>query len=193
MPMTWILSIAVLCSSFAVGIPSAVAIAGPPAWFTAHLEYLTAGDGVWVADNAAYQSKDEPADQYEVTYVWGAGKRTASGTMRAITDGKRSRVIWDYRVFWDPGQKKVMLQQHGFWGSYGIGETRHIDAKTLRTEQTFYEPDGGKSRAAHDWILKGPRRHETRSFGLEKGEWKPGRSYLWERREVEKKVDKKDG
>jgi len=157
--------------------------AAAPEWFREHLAYLTAGDGVWITDNGAYRSEDEPADAYEVTYVWGAGRRTASGTLRAITGGKRSGAIWDYRVFWDPGTKRAVIEQWGFGGAYGAGDTRLVDDATLRSEQTFHGPDGSSNRAAHDWIVDGPLQHTTHSFQFKDGEWQPGRTYVWKRTE----------
>jgi hypothetical protein len=154
---------------------------GPPEWFREHLAYMTAGDGAWRTDNSAYKSEDEPADAYEVTYIWGAGKQTAVGSMRSIKDGKRSGVIWEYRVFWDPGAKKAMIQQHSFWGAYGIGETKFVDPKRLRSEQTFYAPDGSESRTAHDWVTDSPTQHTTNTSSFEDGAWKPGRTYVWKR------------
>jgi hypothetical protein len=155
--------------------------AAPPQWFGEHLAYLTDRGGVWTADNAAFRSDDEPAEAYELTWVWGAGKKTAAGTMRALTGDKRSGVIWDFRVFWDPGARKAVIQQHGFGGAYGVGETKHVDEKTLRSEQTFYGPDGSTSRSAHDWIVDGPDVHTTNTFSFADGAWKPGRTYVWKR------------
>ena len=163
--------------------------AAPPEWFRAHLAYLTAGDGAWVTDNAAYRSADEPADAYEVTYVWGAGKQTAVGAMRAITGGKRSGVIWDYRVFWDPGARKAVIEQWGFHGVYGTGETSFVSGTQVRSEQTFFAPDGVGNRSAHDWIVDGPQQHTTRTFTFEDGAWQPGRTYVWKRIEAQKTND----
>lgn len=160
--------------------------AAPPEWFRAHLAYLTAGDGVWITDNSAYRSGDEPADAYEVTYVWGAGRQTAVGALRAITGGQRSGVIWDYRVFWDPGAKKAVIEQWGFHGVYGAGGTRFVNDTQVRSEQTFYAPDGSASRSAHDWIVDGPLQHTTNTFDFEAGEWKPARAYVWTRAEGKK-------
>lgn len=161
--------------------------ARPPEWFRAHLAYLTADDGAWVADNAAYRSDDEPAEAYEVTYVWGAGKQTAVGSLRAITGGERSGVIWDYRVFWDPGTKQAVVEQWGFHGVHGVGETRFVSDGRLRSEQSFHAPDGSATRSAHDWIADGPGQHTTRTFDFAAGEWQPARTYVW-RRETEKKA-----
>ncbi|MDH4110499.1 MAG: hypothetical protein OEW35_19645 [Gammaproteobacteria bacterium] len=162
--------------------------ASPPEWFRQHLAYLTAGDGTWLADNSSFKSDEEPYDSYQVTYVWGAGKQTASGSMRAYRNGKLTGVIWDYRVFWDPATRRGVIQQWGFGGAYGVGETKQGDEKTLRSEQMFYGPDGSGSRSAHDWIVDGPLKHTTRSFSFENGAWKAGRTYVW-KRAAEQKQD----
>lgn len=162
--------------------------AGPPEWFRQHLAYLAAGDGTWLADNSGFKSDDEPYESYEVVYAWGAGRQTASGAMRAYRNGKRTGVIWEYRVFWDPSTRRVVLQQWGFGGAYGVGETRQVDERTLRTEQVFHGPDGSGSRGAHDWIMDGPLQHTTRSFDFENGAWKPTRTYVWKRAEEGKQA-----
>ena len=154
---------------------------GQPEWFRQHLAYLAAGDGTWLADNARFKSDEEPFDAYEVTYAWGPGKHTVSGSLRAHRDGEVTGVIWEYRVFWDPATGKGILQQWGVGGAYGVGETMQVDDKTLRSEQTFYGLDGSSSRIAHDWILDGPLQHITHSFSFEDGAWKAGRTYTWKR------------
>ncbi|MCA8970595.1 MAG: hypothetical protein KDC95_12450 [Planctomycetes bacterium] len=158
----------------------------PPEWFRAHLEYMTAGDGTWVADNSAYKNPNEPADAYEITFVWGAGKQSVQGSMRAVTGDKRSDLIWDFRAFWNPGTKKAMLQQWSSWGSYGEGETTSENATKLRTEQLFLGPDGSSLQSAHDWIIDGPFQHTTKTFSFEDGAWKARRSYIWKRADPEK-------
>ena len=170
----------------ATPVSSADEGASPPEWFRQHLAYLTAGDGTWLADNSSFKSEEEPYDSYQVTYVWGAGKQTASGSMRAYRNGKPTGVIWDYRVFWDPATRRCVIQQWGFGGAYGVGETKRVDETTLRSEQMFYGPDGSGSRSAHDWIVDGPLKHTTHSFSFENGAWKAGRTYVWKRAAEEK-------
>ncbi len=179
MPKCLSILIAGLCLSMSQTADEALEL--PPGWFRAHLEYMTAGDGTWIADNSTYKSSNEPVDAYEVIFVWGAGKQSVQGSMRAVTGDKRSSVIWDFRAFWDPGTKKAMLQQWSSWGSYGAGETSSVSPTKLRSEQNFNAPDGSRSRSAHDWTLDSAFQHTTMSYAFEEGAWKEGRSYIWKR------------
>jgi len=178
-----VLTVALIGVCAAAPVPNADEGSGPPEWFRQHLAYLTAGDGTWVADNSGFKSDDEPYDAYEVIYVWGAGRQTASGSIRAYKDGKRTGVIWDYKVFWDPSTRRCVIEQWGFGGVYGVGETRQVDENTLRSEQTFYGPDGSGRRSAHDWIVDTPLKHTTHSFSFENDAWKATRTYVWKRAE----------
>ena len=101
-----------------------------PAWFTEHVEYLVGDGGTWITDNSAYKNDDEPYDAYELVWTHGIGKRSAIGVMRAITDGKRSGKLWEFRLFWHPGEKTAMLEQFHWYGIYGIGTIQSVDASS---------------------------------------------------------------
>lgn len=155
----------------------------PPAWLTAHFEYMTAETGRWIADNSRFKSEDEPFDAYGTQWSWGVGKKSIRGRLFALKDQKEAALFWEFRIFWHPGKQKAIIEQFSGSGIYAVGEMRVIESGESSvniTEQSFYVPNGMDFQEMHHLIERAGE-HETRSFRLEKGSWKLQRIYIWKK------------
>lgn len=156
--------------------------ASPPPWFRDHMEYMTRSGGRWVADNAAYRNESERFDAYVVEWRWGIGERSLIGRLHGRTGGEDSPAFWEFRVFWDPAGRRVVVQQFGPSGTVGIGEMHLFERGRVRMEQSFSDPGGAAYRVGHASRELTEDKHETRSFDLAvDGTRKNRRRYEWVR------------
>lgn len=159
------------------------AAAGPaPGWFADHLAELTADGGVWIADNAAYRSEQEKAEAYGLQWRYGVGKRSAVGRLYAIIGGQDTGTIWEFRMYWHPGQDQALLLQFGAGGAVLNGPLTVQEDGSDRLQQTFYRPDGSQVEIGHLTRHPAPGVHEGGSYDIDaEGNWQARRSYTWHR------------
>lgn len=152
-----------------------------PAWFGEKMSRAVQGTGKWIADNP-HKSDNEPFDAYAMEYIWGVGKKSLESRLFAITNNKESGTIWEYREFWHPGEKKVLVYQWGSDGTLGFGEMKPLDISRgkFEVEQTFYDSDGSSWKSRHEAIDKEGERI-TKSFTYKDGAWEESRTYVWRR------------
>lgn len=163
---------------------SAAAGAQPPEWLVDHMEHMTQGSGIWIADNSEYKSDQEPMDAYATEWKWGLGRKSITGRLYGIQDGKETGTYWEFRTFWNPVEEKVYAYQFGAGGAVAKGEATFTETGFLRIEQTFYNPDGTTAGVGHK-SKDLPGIHETQSFDInEKGEWVKRRFYRWKLKEL---------
>lgn len=164
-------------------VMSVAAKAQPPEWLINHMEYMTQGSGIWIADNSEYKNDQEPVDAYATEWKWGLGKHSLTGRLYGIKDGKEIGSYWEFRTFWNPVEEKAYAYQFGASCAVGMGEVTFTDEGVMRIDQTFYNPDGTTARVGHESKdLSGI--HETRAFDInEKGEWIERRFYRWKQKE----------
>jgi len=156
---------------------------GPPAWLDQQMAEQVADGGRWEADNSKYRSADEPFATYVVQWTWGPGRRSITGQLFALRDGKETPAFWTYRQFWDPVTRTVRLQQLGADGTSADGALEQVRAGVYRLEQTFTAPGGRQWRERHEEEST-PNRRTTSSTRNTSGAWAPGRTYVWVRRAV---------
>ncbi len=158
------------------------AAADMPAWFEKKWSTDTQGTGKWIADNSKYKSESEPVDSYGIEYSRGAGKKSLKFRLYAISDNKESGTIWEYREFWHPGEKKVLVYQWGSDGTFGFGELKpmNLSQGKFELEQIFLQPDGTSYKTRHDTMETETERHSI-SYDYSDGSWKKGRTYIWRR------------
>lgn len=153
--------------------------AAAPEWFTRHLEFLVQGSGRWIADNTPFKSESEPFDAYGMEWRWGVGRKSATGRLFAIRDGKELGDIWQFRLAWDPGRGEARAMQFGSDGSFGDGVMTSTGPRETRAEQTFFNPDGSKMVVGHE-TTEAPGEQITRSFSIAAdGSRSPRRTYTW--------------
>jgi len=152
----------------------------PPDWYEAHIVSMVADSGVWVADNSAYRSDQEPMDSYVIRWQRGIAPGTMRGDMYGISNGRRTRPFFEFRTYWHPGTRRVTVLQLGVAGQVAEGELTHRTDGKLVIEQTFTNPDGSTAKQRHVEELTG-RQRIADSFVAEGATWTKGRTYLWVR------------
>lgn len=152
-----------------------------PPWFLEHIEYLTKNGGTWIADNSDYKSEQEKHDFYASHWQKGIGGKSFTGRLYGITDGKESGTFWEFRAFWHPGQKRVIMQQFGANGAFGTGTLINIDNNNARGQQTFYSVDGSSFEGGHSFIFEEEKQDTSSYTILSDGSWKKNRTYIWYR------------
>lgn len=154
---------------------------GPPAWLDQQMAGQVADGARWEADNSKYQSANEPFGTYVLQWAWGPGRRSITGRLFAIQDGKPTPPFWEYRQFWDPVTRTVRLQQLGGDGTSADGTLEQVRPGVYRLEQTFTAPDGRQWKERHDEEATLDKR-VTSSARDTGGTQTPGRTYIWVRR-----------
>lgn len=138
--------------------------------------------GAWTADNAAYQSDDEPFDAYRLEWTREAGGGFLQGRLFGLREGERVGPFWTFVQFWHPGEQRLVVQQFGAGGVVGLGAVEPDGEHVTRLVQTLWAPDGSPSQTGHRTERLGPDAHQGRSFAIgADGVWTPQRSYRWER------------
>jgi hypothetical protein len=172
--------IALLMTSASVHSEVAGETNAPPAWFLVEIATLTAGTGVWVADNSKYKNENEPYDAYATEWKSAFDGMSMSGRLYGIIDGEEVAEFWQFRQYWHPGRKEAVVEQFGWGGTVGIGTAWHEDG-TTKSDQSFYAVDGSVNRSGHASHFPDPNTHVTASFDIVDDEWQPRRVYTWTR------------
>ncbi len=147
-----------------------------PDWFFADME---AHIGRWETDNSKYQSDNERFDTYVVEWQWGIGKRSMTGRLFGLENGKESPDFWHFRQYWDNLEQKAVVQQFGQGGVIGTGELRYIDDTRSELIQTFSTPVGNQWLGKHLNELNG-KEFSTQSMRMnQEGQWQADREYIW--------------
>lgn len=152
--------------------------AGPPAWFLAHIGFLT--QGRWLTDNSQYKSDNEPFDQYGMEYEAGLGGMRVRGRLFGLVDGKEVATFWEFLTVWNPAENRVLAYQFGGDGTYAVGPVVATGERTHRMQQTFWRPDGTSWQSGHENEEASDGSFVTRSFDLDAdGSWRASRVYIW--------------
>ncbi len=153
---------------------------GLPAWWTAHVDFMSRDGGTWVAPNPANDS--DPAQPDAFGMEWRAVNEGYGliGRLYGIEAGVETTEFWTYREFWHPGERRAILQQWGGPGVYGVGATGG-ETRYDRLEQTFWLADGRSWRDGHRTAEEGDI-YVTHQFNIdEQDNWTPNGSYTWRR------------
>lgn len=151
----------------------------PPQWYLDDIEFLSRDGGRWIASNAEYKSESDPMDAYVIEWEKGyAGSMT--GRLFGLKGGEETGDFWQMRQYWDPGKGEAVLTQFGFGGAVGIGRA-WVEDGVNKSAQTFYAPDGSVAMVGHEAHNPDENTHVSNSFNIVDGEWRPRRSYTWER------------
>lgn len=164
-------------------LQASTALAGPaPPWYAEHLQRLVADGGVWMADNAAYVSEQERFTVYALHWQAGVGGHTAIGRLYGIVDGQAGDTIWQFRLYWHPGQDQAVLQQFGAGGAMLSGPLTLEEDGRERLLQTFWAPDGRSWQVGHLTEWSSPDEHTGSSYQVDdSGQWTEQRRYVWVR------------
>ncbi len=152
----------------------------PPEWFLEHIEFITRDGGRWIADNGAYRGSDEPFEAYGMVWERGIGGMSLKGRLFGLQNGEEVGPFWEFRSFWHPERNRVLAYQFGNAALFGAGPMVATGERSHRSEQTFYQADGGTFTVGHESREAEDGSYETASFDiLADGSWTPRRRYVW--------------
>ncbi|MEM7281267.1 MAG: hypothetical protein AAF438_06540 [Pseudomonadota bacterium] len=168
--------------SFVLGSTNSMAQEGaaPPKWLLREIQQVTAHGGRWVADNQEYQSENEPYEAYVTVWTANAGGYTMHGRLFGIRSGQETPDFWQYRQYWHPGERRVVLEQFGWGVTVGIGRVWQ-EGDSTHSSQTFYRPGSPPRQEGHKTQYIDEDTKTTESFSIEEGQWLPQRNYTWHR------------
>lgn len=151
-----------------------------PPWWLAHVDFMSRDGGVWVAPNPANESDPSQPDAFAMEWRAAYDRHVLIGRLYGLEDGRETTEFWTYREFWHPGERRALLQQWGFGGVFGVGETGAATPHD-QLEQTFWLPDGRSWRDGHRVVEDGDT-YITQQFNIDaQGAWTPNGSYTWTR------------
>ncbi|MBK8096095.1 MAG: hypothetical protein IPK26_03260 [Planctomycetes bacterium] len=162
------------------------ASAAPPAWWGAHVEFITRDGGTWVSPIAAATADPAGPDAYAMRWQSAHGGHVLVGRLYGLRGGQEVAEYWTFREFWHPGERRAIALQWGGAGMHGAGESRWESGEVV-LEQTFWLPDGRSWREGHRNHESGDE-YATQTFDIDaQGRWlpKPVRSWTRVRRPAE--------
>lgn len=151
-----------------------------PDWWIEHVDFMSRNGGTWIAPNPANETDPSQPDAFGLEWRAAYDNHVLVGRLYGVEAGQETGEFWTYREFWHPGERRAILQQWGFSGVYGVGETGAA-TRHEQLEQTFWLPDGRSWRDGHRVVEDGDT-YITHQFEIdEQGVWTPNGSYTWRR------------
>ena len=138
----------------------------------------TQGTGIWIADNAAFKSDNEPFDAYGLQWAYGIGNMHLTGRLFGLIDGEEAGVFWQFTEFWDPATSMHRVLQIGGNGTVGQGKIWREADGSIKEEQTFAPPGGKPFVTGHRTWMENGNQH-VQSYNIANGVWEENRFYIW--------------
>lgn len=153
----------------------------PPEWYTGHIEFMTSGEGIWVADNCTYLSDSETDEAYLTKWKKDIHGHTMTGELTGIRNQVPSEHYWNFRMFWDPVSEKAYVYQFGMNGAIGKGEVTVQENDCVQMIQEFSYPDRTTMKIKHLTCEIG-KEYTTQSYFKDaQGVWIKNRFYTWKK------------
>lgn len=136
---------------------------------------LTKDGGKWQSTNYVDQY-----DAWEMMFTWGLGKKSVNASLYAVKDGKNLGKLWDYKMFYHPESKEVILEQWGSDGGYGVGTLVLKGNGESENISAFHFP-GGSMKIKHVQRMEGDTKYSDVFIQDQNGQWQLDREYTWSR------------
>lgn len=154
--------------------------AGPPAWWVAHVEFVSRDGGVWVSPNPQGENDPDAPDAFAMHWRRANDGYALLGRLYGLRNGEEIAEYWTFIEFWHPGERRAVVQQWSAAGAYGVGESRWENGEGVLV-QTFWLPDGRSWREGHRNRENGDE-YVTHAFDIsETGEWTSKDPRVWRR------------
>lgn len=161
------------------------AAGAPPAWWTAHVEFMSRDGGVWLTPNPAGENDPNVPDAFGMDWRAVNNGYGLVGRLYGVEAGRETTEFWTFREFWHPGERRAVLQQWGGPGVYGVGETTSPAPNRGEIDQTFWLPDGRRWREGHRNQENGDV-YVTEAFDITAdGQWTLTNTNTWRRQEAD--------
>lgn len=123
--------------------------AAPPEWWAAHRDFMSRDGGRWLTPNPDGEGNPEIPDAFGMEWHAVNGGTGMVGRLYGVEGGREAVEYWTFREFFDPGGRRVRVQQWGGQGVYGDGVSTSPAPGEMRLDQTFWLPDGRSWREGH--------------------------------------------
>lgn len=145
-----------------------------------YLDDLSYEIGTWIGDNSSYQSEHEKFDSYVIEWSWGIGKKSITGKLYGMSNGKPSTPFWEFRKYWNAKENKAIVMQFGQDGTLGIGPVESSDDQMHEMKQVFVTPKGKEYHIGHKTQIVDSTTQIGSSYLIdENGNWSLDRTYKW--------------
>lgn len=152
-----------------------------PAWWTEHVAFMSANGGTWLAPNPPGERDPNIPDAFGMEWRSVNEGHGLIGRLYGVEAGREASEYWTFREFYHPGERRIILEQWGGPGVYGVGETTAPAPNRGQVEQTFWLPDGRSWREGHRTEENGDE-YLTQAFDIgADGQWILSNSTAWRR------------
>lgn len=172
--------IAITLSLAAVGGVTMATPDSSPDALVDHVEFMTAGSGVWITSNEDYQTvaNGEPP-AYGMSYDRSIWPGAATGCQWSAFEDAQNRMDWGFLIGWDVERDAAFLSQFSPGGILSSGLMESIAGAHTKITQTILLLDGTSWSIRHETRSEGRDVFITQSFNQADGEWVPHRTYRW--------------
>ncbi len=136
-----------------------------------------------IQDGGKWISNDHtgPYDAWGMTFSWGLARQCMNATLYAIQGGKSIGTIWEYKVYYHPLEKEIVIEQWGSDGSFGKGTIALQKSGITESISTFFNIDGGSFQMKHVQKMEGDTKYSETFILKEDQSWHKGQTYTWKR------------
>lgn len=160
--------------------PPKASATGLPDWWKAHVAFMTEKGGTWLAPNPPGERDVMVPDAFGMEWRAANEGHLLIGRLYGMEADGEIAGYWTFREFIHPGERRVILEQWGGPGVYGVGETTSPSKDHGQVDQTFWLPDGRSWREGHRTEEKGDE-YVTHVFDIgADGKWTLKNSTTWQ-------------
>jgi hypothetical protein len=154
----------------------------------AHIGHRLEGSGEWRTPNPDYNEADpDSPSEYGVNFHWGPGRAHVEGELVGITADGRQAYYWTILIVHNPVTDRVITQQIGSDGAYGVGDSP-TRAEALRpgevetVDMMFHGANGQVRYVRHESVFPEPGLEQTNVYERDAtGAWVRQRAWTWRR------------
>lgn len=137
---------------------------------------MTKDGGTWITEDNTGEY-----DAWGMQFSWGLGKKSVNATLYAIKNNQNIGTIWNFKVYYHPVEKEIILEQWGSDGSYGRGDIQLFPDGNSENVTSFYNMDGTIFKLKHIQRIEGDIKFSNTFTINEDGAWQENQSYVWKR------------
>ena len=139
-------------------------------------EGLTRDGGVWISED-----NTSGYDAWGMKFSWGLAKKSMNAVLYAIKGEQNVGTIWNFKVYYHPLEKEVIIDQWGGDGSFGHGNIKLLSNGRSESVSSFFNIDGSVFRLKHVQKISGDTKYSETFITNGEGNWQKSQSYVWKR------------
>ena len=119
-----------------------------PAWYQAHIGFMTRDSGAWIAENHDV-SDQNPYTHFGLQWTAMPGNTGMTGRLYGLRADGSTEEFWQFREFWHAGDNQARVMQWGLGGAFGDGVMTRYGDDFATIRQTFSWPNGVRTEGGH--------------------------------------------